>query len=77
MQWLIPLFSVHLAAKYAAPAMMITSANKEYPSGSIVATASVAGLRSNAGSTDYSASKSGVISIFVLTLYARVSSKQA
>jgi NAD(P)-dependent dehydrogenase (short-subunit alcohol dehydrogenase family) len=63
MQWLIPLFSVHLAAKYAAPAMMITSANKEYPSGSIVATASVAGLRSNAGSTDYSASKSGVISI--------------
>jgi len=55
--------SVHLAAKYAAPAMMITSADKEYPSGSIVATASVAGLRSNAGSSDYSASKSGVISL--------------
>merc|ERR1711939_231597 len=36
--------SVHLAAKYAAPA-------------------SVAGLRSNAGSSDYSASKSGVISL--------------
>lgn len=55
--------SVHLAAKYAAPAMMITSADKKYPAGSIVATASVAGLRSNAGSSDYSASKSGVISL--------------
>jgi len=55
--------SVHLAAKYGAPAMMITSAEKKYPSGSIVATASVAGLRSNAGSSDYSASKSGVISL--------------
>jgi NAD(P)-dependent dehydrogenase (short-subunit alcohol dehydrogenase family) len=61
-QWLTAI-SVHLAAKYAAPAMMITSAEKKYPSGSIVATASVAGLRSNAGSTDYSASKSGVVSI--------------
>jgi NAD(P)-dependent dehydrogenase (short-subunit alcohol dehydrogenase family) len=54
---------VHLAAKYAAPAMMITSAEKKYPSGSIIGTASVAGLRSNAGSTDYSASKAGVVSI--------------
>lgn len=43
--------------------MMITSADKKYPAGSIVATASVAGLRSNAGSSDYSASKSGVISL--------------
>jgi NAD(P)-dependent dehydrogenase (short-subunit alcohol dehydrogenase family) len=55
--------SVHLAAKYAAPAMMLTSADKKYPSGSIIGTASVAGLRSNAGSTDYSASKSAVVSL--------------
>lgn len=55
--------SVHLAAKYAAPAMMLTNKEKKYPAGSIVATASVAGLRSNAGSSDYSASKSGVISL--------------
>ena len=55
--------SVHLAAKYAAPAMMATSAEKKYPSGSIIGTASVAGLRSNAGSSDYSASKAGVVSL--------------
>jgi NAD(P)-dependent dehydrogenase (short-subunit alcohol dehydrogenase family) len=55
--------SVHLAAKYAAPAMMITSAEKKYPSGSIIGTASVAGLRSNAGSSDYSSSKAGVVSL--------------
>ncbi|GMG29010.1 unnamed protein product [Aspergillus oryzae] len=40
-----------------------TSASKPYPSGSIICTASVAGLRSNAGSTDYSASKAAVVSI--------------
>lgn len=55
--------SVFLAAKYAAPAMQVTSAEKKYPSGSIIGTASVAGIRSNAGSTDYSCSKSGVVSI--------------
>jgi NAD(P)-dependent dehydrogenase (short-subunit alcohol dehydrogenase family) len=55
--------SVQLAAKYAAPAMRKTSTEKKYPSGSIICTASVAGLRSNAGSTDYSASKAAVISI--------------
>ncbi|KAJ9255135.1 hypothetical protein DTO195F2_6351 [Paecilomyces variotii] len=54
---------VFLAAKYAAKAMQITSSSKPYPSGSIVATSSVAGLRSNAGSTDYSASKAAVVSI--------------
>ncbi|CAG7934844.1 unnamed protein product [Penicillium nalgiovense] len=54
---------VFLAAKHAAPAMKITSASKAYPSGSIIGTASVAGLRSNAGSTDYSASKAAVVSI--------------
>jgi len=55
--------SVHLAAKYAAPAMMLTSVEKKYPSGSIIGTASVAGLRSNAGSSDYSTSKAGVVSL--------------
>lgn len=55
--------SVFLGAKYAAPAMMKTSAEKKYPSGSIIGTASVAGLRSNAGGTDYSASKAAVISL--------------
>ncbi|KAJ0418482.1 hypothetical protein BJY00DRAFT_287546 [Aspergillus carlsbadensis] len=54
---------VFLAAKYAALAMKKTSDEKPYPSGSIIGTASVAGLRSNAGSTDYSASKAGVVSI--------------
>ena len=42
---------------------MVTSAEKKYPSGSIIGTASVAGLRSNAGSSDYSASKAGVVSL--------------
>src|ERR1700716_2142918 len=43
--------------------MMLTSDKKKYPSGSIIGTASVAGLRSNAGSSDYSASKAGVVSL--------------
>lgn len=55
--------SVFLAAKHAAPAMMKTSASKPSPSGSIIGTASVAGLRSNAGSTPYSASKAAVVSL--------------
>ncbi|KAI9770602.1 MAG: hypothetical protein M1840_003194 [Geoglossum simile] len=55
--------SVFLAAKYAAPAMMKTNKEKLWSGGSIVATASVAGLRSNAGSADYSASKAAVISL--------------
>ncbi|KAF7717751.1 Short-chain dehydrogenase/reductase (SDR) family protein [Penicillium ucsense] len=54
---------VFLAAKHAAPAMKVTSDSKPYPGGSIILTASVAGLRSNAGSTDYSASKAAVVSI--------------
>jgi NAD(P)-dependent dehydrogenase (short-subunit alcohol dehydrogenase family) len=61
--------SVHLATKYAAPAMMKTSADKPYQAGSIIATASVAGIRSNAGSTDYSASKAAVISLMQTTSY--------
>jgi NAD(P)-dependent dehydrogenase (short-subunit alcohol dehydrogenase family) len=43
--------------------MRTTSTEKQYPSGSIIGTASVAGLRSNAGSTDYSASKAAVVSM--------------
>ncbi len=49
--------------------MQRTSPSKPYPSGSIIATASVAGLRSNAGSTDYSASKAAVISLMQTTSY--------
>jgi NAD(P)-dependent dehydrogenase (short-subunit alcohol dehydrogenase family) len=49
--------------------MMKTSEDKKYPSGSIIGTASVAGIRSNAGSTDYSASKSGVVSIAQTVAY--------
>ncbi|KAG5951599.1 hypothetical protein E4U53_002703 [Claviceps sorghi] len=55
--------SVFLAAKYAAPAMMKTSSQKPLSGGSIIATASVAALRSNAGSTPYSASKAAVVSL--------------
>lgn len=55
--------SVFLAAKHAAPAMQKTSSSKPEPRGSIIGTASVAGLRSNAGSTPYSASKAAVISL--------------
>lgn len=58
---------VFLAVKYAAAGMKHTSPEKDggkkYPGGSIICTASVAGLRSNAGSTDYSASKAAVVSI--------------
>jgi NAD(P)-dependent dehydrogenase (short-subunit alcohol dehydrogenase family) len=55
--------SVYLAFKYASRAMLITSPSKRYPSGSLIATASVAGIRSNAGSSSYSASKAAVISL--------------
>lgn len=46
-----------LAIKYAAPAM------KENGRGSIICTASVAGLRAGAGGPAYSASKAGVINL--------------
>lgn len=61
--------SVFLAAKYASRAMLKTGAEKKYPAGSIIATASVAGLRSNAGPTDYSASKAAVISLMQTCAY--------
>lgn len=55
--------SVFLAIKHGSKAMMVTSSGKPYPSGSIVGTASVAGLRSNAGDSPYSASKAAVVSL--------------
>lgn len=58
-----------LAAKHASRAMLVTSKEKPYPGGSILATASAAGLRSNAGPTDYSASKAAVISIMQTAAY--------
>ncbi|KAI9893363.1 MAG: hypothetical protein M1814_006659 [Vezdaea aestivalis] len=59
----VNVLSVFLALKYAAKAMKVTSKEKPEPGGSIVATASVAGLRSGAGASDYSASKAAVISL--------------
>lgn len=55
--------SCFLACKYASEAMKHTSADKLHSGGSIIMTASVAGLRSGAGSVDYSASKAAVISL--------------
>ena len=55
--------SVFLAVKHASRAMLKTSDVKKYPGGSIIATASVAGLRASAGPTDYSASKAAVINV--------------
>jgi NAD(P)-dependent dehydrogenase (short-subunit alcohol dehydrogenase family) len=43
--------------------------NKPYPTGSIIGTASVAGIRSNAGSADSSASKAAVISLMQTISY--------
>ncbi|OIW27163.1 NAD(P)-binding protein [Coniochaeta ligniaria NRRL 30616] len=55
--------STFLATKHASAAMLKTSPSKPNASGSIILTASVAGLRSNAGSTPYSASKAAVVSL--------------
>lgn len=61
--------SVFLAVKHGGRAMLQTSKEKLYPGGSIIATSSSAGLRSNAGPTDYSASKAAVISIVQTSCY--------
>jgi NAD(P)-dependent dehydrogenase (short-subunit alcohol dehydrogenase family) len=53
----INLIGPFLAIKHAAPIMT------KQGSGSIICTASVAGLRANAGGSPYSASKAGVISL--------------
>jgi len=55
--------STYLAVKYGSQAMRITSTEKPLSGGSIVMTASIAGIRSGAGSADYSASKAAVISL--------------
>ncbi|KAF8530492.1 sex determination protein tasselseed-2 [Hysterangium stoloniferum] len=57
--------SVFLAVKHASLAMLKVnaSAGKEDTAGSIILTASVAGLRSGAGPIDYSASKAAVVSV--------------
>lgn len=49
--------------------MQKTSEDKPYPGGSIIGTASSAALRSNAGPTDYSASKAAVVSIMQTGCY--------
>ncbi len=54
---------VFLAVKYSAPHFIAQG------HGAIVCTASVAGLRANAGGVDYSASKAGVISIAQTVAY--------
>ena len=53
----VNLIGVAMAIKYAAPNMM------ENGGGAIIATASVAGMRSGAGGSAYSASKAGVINL--------------
>lgn len=55
--------SCFLAVKHASEAMKKTSPSKPDSGGSIVLTASVAGIRSGAGPSDYSASKAAVISL--------------
>jgi NAD(P)-dependent dehydrogenase (short-subunit alcohol dehydrogenase family) len=60
----INLIGTFLAIKHAAPYMI------EKGRGSIILTASVAGLRANAGGAPYSASKAGVISLAQTTANA-------
>ncbi|KAI7855887.1 hypothetical protein BDC45DRAFT_567846 [Circinella umbellata] len=56
--------SAFLACRYAGPAMQITGkGGKDRSGGSIICTASVAGIRSGAGSPEYSASKAAVINL--------------
>jgi NAD(P)-dependent dehydrogenase (short-subunit alcohol dehydrogenase family) len=57
----VNLIGPFLAIKHAAPAM------KERGKGSIICTASVAGIRSGAGGPAYSASKAGVINLVMVS----------
>jgi len=62
--------SVFLAVKHSSEAMQITGkGGKEQSGGSIIATASVAGIRSGAGSSEYSASKAAVINLVQTSAY--------
>lgn len=55
--------SVFLALKYAVPAMEKTSTSKPHSGGSIISTASVAGVNANGGPLPYSATKAAVINM--------------
>lgn len=55
--------SAFLACKHAGAAMLKLGGGKEVTGGSIICTASVAGIRSGAGSPEYSASKAAVINL--------------
>jgi len=55
--------SCFLAIKHASEAMKVTSSKKKSSSGSIILTASVAGIRYGAGGIEYSASKAAVINL--------------
>ncbi|KAH9061292.1 sex determination protein tasselseed-2 [Lactarius vividus] len=59
--------SCYLAVKHASAAMKQTNEARGKPlsGGSIILTASVAGIRSGAGSTDYSASKAAFVHVYV------------
>ena len=59
----INLIGPFLAIKYAAPAMKASPARENGGGGSIICTASVAGIRAGAGGPAYSASKAGVINL--------------
>ncbi|CAK5281586.1 unnamed protein product [Mycena citricolor] len=63
--------SCFLAIKYGSAAMKIADASKgkELSGGSIIMTASVAGIRSGAGTLDYSASKAAVNSMAKTAAY--------
>ncbi|KAG2185302.1 hypothetical protein INT44_002092 [Umbelopsis vinacea] len=62
--------SVFLAIKHAGQAMQVTGkGGKEHSGGSIIGTASVAGIRSGAGSSEYSASKAAVINLAQTAAY--------
>lgn len=64
--------SVFLAIKHASEAMQVSGGKggkKENEGGSIVATASIAGVRSGAGALDYSASKAAVINMVQCSSY--------
>ena len=61
----VNLIGPFLAVKHASKQMM-----KQQTGGSIICTASVAGLRANAGGNPYSASKAGVVSLVQTSSYA-------
>lgn len=61
--------SAFLAVKHASKAMILSHPDKPAPGGSIIATASVAGIRAGAGGSDYSASKSAIINLIQTSAY--------